>query len=122
MSGAQRAVEDYIAAWNEPDAAGIAGRLQACMAEDAVLTASYQTVSGRSNLVQLIAEFRRSRPGDRAVLTSEVETVGSRFRFTGGGRHADGTLYGEVMDVGELDGEGRIKWLTTFDTAAPRKP
>ena len=120
MADAQRAVERYIAAWNESDPARIAALLDGCVAGGASLMSNQHAVTGRAALADFVAAFRAARPQDRAVLTSAVETVGRRFRFTGGGIGADGKPYGEVMDVGELDGEGRIAWLVTFDAPLPR--
>ena len=119
MVDAQRAVETYFAAWNERDPVKIVGLIRSCVAPDAVFTASYQSVPGCEALAQFIVEFRKARPDDRAILTSKVETVGTSFRFTGRGEQPDGTIYSEVMDVGELDESGRIKRLTTFDTIVP---
>lgn len=120
MADAQRAVETYFAAWNERDPERIVALVAACVTEDATLTASYHSVTGREALAAFIAEFRKACPDDRAVLTSKVETVGTCFRFTGRGEQPDGTIYGEVMDVGELDDAGLIKRLTTFDTITPK--
>ncbi|HEY2070037.1 MAG TPA: nuclear transport factor 2 family protein [Rhizomicrobium sp.] len=122
MADARQAVEAYFAAWNERDAGRIASLLAAAVAEDAVLTASYHSVTGRAALADFIIEFRRARPDDHAVLTSQVETIGNFFRFTGRGEQPDGTVYSEVMDMGELDSEGRIKRLSTFDTLLPPSP
>ncbi|HTQ12885.1 MAG TPA: nuclear transport factor 2 family protein [Rhizomicrobium sp.] len=119
MADARQAVESYIAAWNENDPARIGALLEDCMAADCELASGQHAVSGRDALVAFVTAFRKARPGDRAVLTSAVETVGARFRFTGCGVDAEGRLYGEVMDVGELDAAGRIKWLTTFETPSP---
>jgi hypothetical protein len=119
MHDARSAVENYFAAWNAHEPAEITAFLARAVAEDAVLTASYQTVTGRAALATFIAEYRRARPSDRAVLTCTVETIGRVFRFTGHGVQADGTIYSAVMDVGELDDAGLIKTLTTFDTLLP---
>jgi SnoaL-like protein len=119
MADAQHAVETYFAAWNETDPAKITALIRACVADDAQFTASYRSVPGCEALAAFIVEFRKARPHDSAVLTSKVETVGNWFRFTGCGKQADGTLYSEVMDVGELDDGGRIRRLTTFDSIVP---
>ncbi|HEY1630716.1 MAG TPA: nuclear transport factor 2 family protein [Rhizomicrobium sp.] len=119
MSEAQRAVEAYFAAWNEKDPARISALVKSCIAADAQLTSSAHSVTGADALAEFIVAFRQMRPGDAAVLTSKVESVGAVFRFTGCGKQPDGTVYSDVMDVGELDADGRIKRLVTFDSVMP---
>lgn len=119
MSEAQRAVEGYFAAWNEKNPARIAEIVKSCVAADAQLTSSTHNVTGADALTEFIVVFRQMRPDDAAILTSKVESVGAFFRFTGCGKQPDGTVYSEVMDVGELDADGRIKRLVTFDSVVP---
>jgi len=119
MSKAQSAVEGYFAAWNEKDPVRIAALVKACVAADAQLVSSTHSVTGAEALADFIVAFRQMRPDDAAILTSTVESVGAFFRFTGCGKQPDGTIYSDVMDVGELDADGRIKRLVTFDSALP---
>ena len=60
-------------------------------------------------------DIREQCPHDWGRLTSEIQVCGNWFRFTAEVVRPDGSRYSQVLDVGELDSEGRIVRIMTFN-------
>jgi hypothetical protein len=108
-------IEAYVAAWNEPDAAQRMRLLERACAEDLRMRTPGKRIDGRAELDALIADFQQRRPGERAVLSSDIDVQGSVFRYAG---TVEGPRGGETLDSGECDEDGRICFLLTFVGAA----
>jgi hypothetical protein len=112
-SAAEAAVEKYIQAWAEPDAAVRAGLLEACFAEDGRMVTANREVRGRAALAADIARFHATAQLVRIRLLSEIDVRGNIFRYRGAADLRDGTSP-EAFDAGELDETGRISLVLTF--------
>jgi hypothetical protein len=114
MEAAERAARRYIDAWFEPDHKRRARLLAACFATEGRITFGRQVIRGRRELAAAINGFQVDPRKLRARLTSPVEAAGSMFRFRVLFEHPDGEEHSEVIDIGEVDGDGRIAALYTF--------
>jgi len=119
MSDIEQTAMRYIAAWNENDDAQRMRLLEACWAANGTITSNNEHIVGRDAVFAAITSFRRSRPDDRAVLTSAIDHHHHIFRFTGHVVRPDGTSYSNVLDVGEVDADGRITRIFTFHDPPP---
>lgn len=114
VNSIEKAVADYVAAWNENDAEKRMRLLEGCWAVNGTVKSNTTLIEGRSALSAAIGAFRDSFPGDRGVLTSAVDHHHDCFRFTAKVVRPDGTAYSEALDVGEVDADGRIEKILTF--------
>src|SRR5215470_3765227 len=122
MSNVKNAALVYIQAWNENDPEIRRRLLDLCWAQDGTITSNTEYIIGRDQVFRAIEAFRRARPEDRAVLTSEIDYHHNLFRFTGKVIRTDGTSYSEILDVGEVDADGRITRILTFLGPLPPPP
>jgi hypothetical protein len=118
----EAAARAYIAAWGEPDPEARARLLEACFAVDGRLVTGGDGIRGRAALAAAMDKFFADRPGLRPRLTSAIDTQGRMFRFCGVLEGPDGTVLGENHDAGEVDGDGRIAILLTFNGPLPALP
>jgi hypothetical protein len=72
-------------------------------------------LNGRASVEARIASFREQCPHDLGRLTSEIQACGNWFRFTAEVVRPDGSRYSQVLDVGEIDSDGRIVRIVTFN-------
>lgn len=120
MTGARirASIEAYVAAWNERDAAQRMRFIEQACADDLILRTAGRRIEGRAQLDALIADFQQRRPGERAVLVSEIDVQGSLFRYVGivqrGSEARAAPDAPENLDTGECDDDGRIRLLLTF--------
>ena len=114
------AARSYIAAWNEPDPDVRARLLEQCWAVDARLVTGGDGYRGRAALDAAMAKFAADPRRLAARFTSPIDVQGRMFRFSGVVVQADGTVVGaEAHDVGEVDADGRIAILLTFNGPLP---
>lgn len=104
----------YVRAWNERDPATRAGLLAACWADDGRLVSHGRTYRGRADLEAAIVAFQADPQWARVRLTSAIDAGGTTFRFRGVAERDDGTT-AEATDAGEVDGDGRIILILTFN-------
>jgi hypothetical protein len=116
------AVLAYVAAWNENDSTKRRGFIETCWADGGTVTSNYVHVTGREELLETIATWRRNCPNDRAVFTSGIEEHHRWFRFTGVVVRPDGSTYSDALDIGEVGGDGRIIRIITFHGPLPPIP
>lgn len=114
MITAQQAVADYLAAWFERDPKKRRGLLERCWADDGTIEIGARRFSGRAAVDAEIGRFRAERPDDKGELLSDIDRVGNWARFTARIVRPDGSHYNEVLDVCEIDADGRIKRVLTF--------
>ena len=108
------AIRCYMALWSEDNAEIRRQLLERCWAEDGTIEIETRRLVGRAGVEAEVAWFKSERSTDRAELTSDIDQVGNWVRYTARVVRPDGTHYSDVLDVFELDGEGRIKRLLTF--------
>jgi hypothetical protein len=115
----ERAVSAYVAAWNGKDAAAREAALRSCWAPNGTIVTPGKVLVGVEQVLGEIEALRRAHPDDEAVLTSVIDQQHDVFRFSAHLVRKDGSTWGETLDVGELDSEGRIARILSFPGAAP---
>ncbi len=104
----------YTAAWREPDRA-LRQELLACIwAEDGTYSDPTAQVEGRQALVDHIEGFLAQFPGAHFVVTSRIDTHHQRLRFTWRMMLADGTVFADGIDFGELSPDGKLRQIVGF--------
>ena len=124
METTELAARRYIDAWLEADREQRAQLIATCFAADGRIVFGGQVIRGRTELAAAIDAFRVDPRKLSARLISPVEAAGPMFRFRALFEHPDGQRHSELIDIGEVDGDGRIAALYTFieplaDGAAP---
>jgi hypothetical protein len=114
MDATELAARRYIDAWFEPDRTRRARLLRACFAAEGRITVGGRVIRGRRELAAAIDGFRVDPRELRVRLSSPVEAAGPMFRFRALFVHPDGEEHSELIDIGEVDGDGRIAALYTF--------
>ena len=114
METTELAVRRYIDAWFERDRARRDPLIEACFAADGRITIGDRVMRGRAELAAAIEAFQLDPRGLSATLTSPIEAGGAMFRFRALFTHPDGQRHSELIDIGEVDGDGRIATLYTF--------
>lgn len=104
----------YTAAWSEPDRALRQAILERIWAEDGTYTDPTAHVEGRAALVDHIEGFFKQFPGARFVVTSGIDTHHRRLRFAWRMMLADGNVFAEGVDFGELAGDGKLCQIVGF--------
>jgi hypothetical protein len=114
MSGAEIAARRYIDAWFEPDHDRRAALLEMCFAVDGRLSVLGKALRSRAELAAAIDAFQVDPRKLVAAMTSAIEAGATSFRFRARFSFSDGRLHSELVDVGEIGGDGRIAALYTF--------
>jgi len=114
MSTAELAARSYIAAWLEPERDRRAALLEACFAVDGRISVFGKPLRGRAELAATIDAFQIDPRKLAAAMTSPIEAGATSFRFRARFTFPDGRLHVEVVDVGEIDSDGRIAVIYTF--------
>ena len=113
-------VLDYVAAWNEADAAARLKILGGCWAEDAVYVDPNVELKGRVALSERIATVQASRPGARIEMMSGVDVHHNVVRFLWRLVRADGSTGDISIDFGEVDAAGRLTKIVGFFGEPPK--
>lgn len=111
---AQRCIDAYIDAWNEPEADRRAQILARVMTADGVYADPTKQFESRSALADYIGTALDAYPGRRIVRTSEVDTHNLVCRFNWRMIKGDGRSAPESVDFVEFAGDGRISRVTGF--------
>lgn len=114
MDTTELAARRYIDAWLDSDRERRTQLIEACFAADGRIVFGGQVIRGRAELAAAIDAFRIDPRTLSARLTSPVEAAGPMFRFRARFEHPDGRRHSELIDIGEVDGDGRIAALYTF--------
>ncbi len=112
-SKVETAVEMYVQACTERDAAARTPLLEACLAENVRMVTRSREIRGREALIGELNRFLASPQLERVRLASALDVGGTTFRYRALADFADGTS-AEAFDAGELDGSGRIALILTF--------
>lgn len=104
----------YTAAWCEPDHALRQEALERVWAEDGTYTDPTAHVVGRRELIEHIGGFFEQFPGARIELTSGIDAHHEKIRFTWRMVLADGKVFLEGVDFGELSADGKLHRIVGF--------
>lgn len=114
-NGIEAAIETYIQAWRERDAEQREKLLEACFAADGRFITRRRAIRGRVALAAEMARFHSANTHWRDIRRlSAIDTGETTFRYRGAVDFDDGTS-AEAFDAGEVDAEGKIVLLLTFD-------
>ncbi len=111
---AQRSVDAYIDAWNEPDTDKRRQILALAMTDDGAYADPAKKTDSRAELVECIGDVLAKDPGRRIVRTSEVDPHNLVCRFHWRAINADGTQAPESADFVDFAPDGRIRRVTGF--------
>jgi hypothetical protein len=114
-------VLEYVAAWNEPDAATRLEILERCWADDAAYVDPNVELRGRSALCEHISKVQAGRPGARIEMMSGVDLHHRVVRFLWRLVRADGSFRETSIDFGEVDANGRLTKIVGFFGEAPKR-
>jgi hypothetical protein len=116
MTRAEAAARKYVEMWTRLDLDRDARRalLDACWAADGRIVARGMTIRGREAVWASMEGFFANLNGRKNRLTSEIDANDNSFRFRAALDNPDGASL-EVHDIGEIDADGRIVVIYTFN-------
>src|SRR6185436_13097141 len=85
-----------------------------CFAVHGRISVLGKPLRGRAELAAMIDAFQVDPRKLVATMASPIEAGETSFRFRARFRFPDGQLHSELVDVGEIGGDGRIAALYTF--------
>jgi hypothetical protein len=112
-------VTQYMAAWNEHEAAARDALLQQCWSDGGVYVDPNVLLTGREALGGHIATVQASRPGARLEFMSGIDVHHNVVRFLWRLVRADGTCGDTSIDFGEVGPDGRLVKIAGFFGAPP---
>jgi hypothetical protein len=113
-------VLEYVAAWNEPDAATRLEILERCWADDAAYVDPNVELTGRSALCEHISKTQAKRPGARIEMMSGVDLHHHVVRFLWRLVRSNGSFGETSIDFGEVDANGKLTKIVGFFGEAPK--
>jgi hypothetical protein len=117
-----KVVTQYMAAWNEREAAARHTLLQQCWSDGGVYLDPNVSLTGREALDGHIATVQASRPGARLEFMSGIDVHHDVVRFLWRLMRADGTCGNTSIDFGEVGPDGRLVKIVGFFGPAPALP
>jgi hypothetical protein len=114
-------IAHYADAWSQPDRARRQQLLESVWDEQGTYADPFGLVAGRMALVDHMGAFIQQYPGSRLERTSEIDAHDRYFRFNWRMLNADGTLFVEGGDFGELSPTGQLQRLGGFFGALEAK-
>ena len=115
-------VTQYMAAWNEPEAATREALLEQCWSHGGVYLDPRASLSGRDQLARHIATIQGSRPGARLEFMSGIDVHHNVVRFLWRLVRADGSRGDVSIDFGEVGTDRRLVKIIGFFGAPPALP
>ncbi|MBB5051691.1 hypothetical protein HNQ36_001645 [Afipia massiliensis] len=112
-------VRQYLAAWNETDAAARQKLLAQCWADGGVYVDPRADLSGRVELNNHIAKIQAGRPGAQLEFMSGIDIHHNVVRFLWRLVQANGTAGDTSIDFGEIGPDGRLVKIIGFFGPAP---
>jgi hypothetical protein len=122
MTDAITTVDTYLAMWNETDAAKRAELVEQAWSEDGRYLDPVLEAEGHAALSEMVAAVHDRFPGHRFERVSGVDRHHDQVRFAWALAGPDGTVAVAGIDVGELDGDGRLARITGFFGDLPEEP
>jgi hypothetical protein len=117
-----KVVTQYMAAWNEREAAARHTLLQQCWSDGGVYLDPNVSLTGREALDGHIATAQASRPGARLEFMSGIDVHHDVVRFLWRLVRADGTCGDTSIDFGEVGPDGRLVKIVGFFGPPPALP
>ncbi len=108
------AVDSYIAMLNEPDRERRTELMTRAFSPEARYSDPLSEIEGYGGLHALAEGVHVQFAGHRFTRTSGVDRHHDRLRFAWDLRAPDGSLTAAGIDVGEVDGDGRLRRITGF--------
>jgi hypothetical protein len=120
MSSINETIANYIAAWNETDAACRRAAVERTWSENGSYLDSHRDGTGHAAIDAMIAAVQQRFPGYRFRLCSGIEAHHDRVRFSwsAGGTEAAPLFFGGT-DFALIADDGRFHAVTGFTDAAP---
>jgi len=118
--GLNELIAAYTGAWSEPDRARRQQLLDRAWTVDGTYTDPTAQVAGRDALMDHIDRFFKQFPGARFAVTSEIDAHHQKLRFTWRMLLADGSVFVEGIDFGELSVDGKLARIVGFFGLPPR--
>ena len=115
-------VTQYMAAWNEPEAAARQALLEQCWSDSGVYLDPRTSLTGRDELARHIAAWQAARPGVRLEFMSGIDVHHNVFRVLWRLVRADGSCGDISIDFGEVGADGRLVKIIGFFGAPPALP
>jgi hypothetical protein len=119
MQTPDKIAEDYIAVWNEPDAAERRRRLAQGWASDASYADPLMAATGHGDIAAMIEGARAQFPGFAFALIGTPDGHGDFVRFSWKAGPNGGDSLIEGTDVVKLDPDRRIATVIGFLDKAP---
>ena len=117
-----KVVTQYMAAWNEREAAARHTLLQQCWSDGGVYLDPNVSLTGREALDGHIATVQASRPGARLEFMSGIDVHHDVVRFLWRLVRADGACGDTSIDFGEVGPDGRLVKIVGFFGPPPALP
>lgn len=114
MSDATTTVDTYLAMWNEPDPAKRAELIERAWSADGRYLDPVLEAEGHAALSEMVAAVQSRFPGHRFQRSSGVDQHHDQVRFAWQLAAPDGSVAVAGIDVGQLDGDGRLARITGF--------
>ncbi|WP_354698364.1 hypothetical protein DSM112329_04038 [Paraconexibacter sp. AEG42_29] len=114
MSAVTTLVDDYLAAWNETDAAARRALVERVFTADAEYVDPHASGAGTDGIDALIAGVQQQFPDFRFTLAVAPESHNDRLRFSWHLGPAGGDPIALGLDVVTLAGDGRMQSVTGF--------
>jgi len=121
-SAIAKTVTQYMAAWNEPEAAARSALLAQCWSDGGIYVDPGVSLAGRNALNAHIATVQASRPGARLEFMSGIDIHHDVVRFLWRLVRPDGTGGDISIDFGEVGPDGRLLKIVGFFGPAPPLP
>lgn len=110
--------QNYIAAWNETDAARRSGLVEAAFTADVLYRDPVMQGDGHQGIAALIQGVHAQFPGFRFTLKGKVDGFGDNVRFSWGLGPDGADAVIEGTDVGVIE-NGRLSRVTGFLDKVP---
>jgi hypothetical protein len=108
-------IDDYFAAWNEPEAARRRALLESSVTPEVELVhPTWGRSQGIDALLAGIVQYRSALPGAIVVLTTGLDSHNHLVRYGWQIVDPEGRRVMAGMDVVELAGDGRLKRILLF--------
>lgn len=114
LKGLEQLIDDYCAAWSEPDLARRAQLLARVWAPGASYTDPRAQLVGADQLSAHITKILAQRPGARVVRTSAIDLHHGAARFAWRVVQADGSMLPEGIDFAEISADGKLQRIVGF--------
>jgi hypothetical protein len=123
MSDVNKLVVNYLAAWNERDAARRRKLVAETWTDDGTYIDAHRRGTGHDGIDSMLQVTQDQFPGYRLGLVSGIETHNGYVRFSwAAGGAPDAPLYLAGTDFGIVADDGRLKSVAGFVDAAPAPP